>query len=285
MPVVTNRDYQINYEITRPGKGPTLLLVAGLGEQIGSVEFPDEQCEIFAAEGFQVVRMDNRASGLSKAASGTDEASPPFTLLDMADDVAAVIQDLKVGPVHLLGASLGGFVVRWATLRRPDLVRTLTVVMSGSGAGPGESGPQLDPAVGAALMQMTEEMPPSEAVEHGVGLWRFLWGDGYPFEEPWVRERVRHGVERAYRPKGVLKVLGAIMSAPSLWSEQTKIVKPTLFVHGENDPCFRFDHAVEAAKQMRGADIWIDPKMGHIMHREQWPELARRVHRLAERAD
>ncbi len=41
------------------------------------------------------------------------------------------------------------------------------------------------------------------------------------------------------------------MSAPSLWSEQTKIVTPTLFVHGENDPCFRFDHAVEAAKQIR----------------------------------
>jgi pimeloyl-ACP methyl ester carboxylesterase len=180
---------------------------------------------------------------------------------------------------------MGGFIARWAALRRPELVRTLTVVMSGSGAGAGESGPQLDPAVGAALMEMAEERPQAAAVEYGVGLWRFLWGNGYPFEEQWVRERVRYGVERAYRPKGVLKVLGAIMSAPGLWSEQAKITKPTLFVHGEKDPCFRFDHAVEAAKQIRGADLWIDPKMGHVMHREQWRELARRVREVADRSD
>ena len=59
VPSVVNRGYGINYEITCPSSGPTLLLVAGLGEQIDSVEFPRDQCDLFADYGFQVVRMDN----------------------------------------------------------------------------------------------------------------------------------------------------------------------------------------------------------------------------------
>jgi pimeloyl-ACP methyl ester carboxylesterase len=282
VPIAKSADYLINYEITCPGTGPTLVLVAGLGEQIGSVEFSEEQCRAFAAEGFQVVRMDNRGSGLSRPVTGSDEQPPTFTMLDMADDVAAVIRELKVGPVHLLGASMAGFIARWTALRHADLVKTLTVVMSGSGAIPGDAGPQLDPAIGAALMQMTEERPAPAAVEHGVGTWRFLWGDGYPFEEAWVRERVRHAVGRAYRPKGVLQVMGGMMKTPSLWAEQAKIRQPTLFVHGALDPCFSLEHGVEASRQVPGARIWVDPKMGHIMHREQWDELARRVRSLAD---
>jgi pimeloyl-ACP methyl ester carboxylesterase len=284
MPVVRSADYLINYEITCSRTGPTLLLVAGLGEQIGTVEFPEEQCQHFAALGYQVIRMDNRGTGLSRPIGGTDESSSAFTLLDMADDVAAVIRDLNVGPVHLLGASMAGFIARWTAIRHAELVRTLTVVMSGSGAGPGDNGPQLDPALRASSMDMVKVRPPAEAVEFGVGIWRFLWGNGYPFEEDWVRERVRYGVNRAYRPHGVEKALHAIMSTPGLWAEQTKIKQPTLFVHGALDPCFSLDHGVESAKQIRRARIWVDSKMGHIMHREQWDELAQRVRQLADEA-
>jgi pimeloyl-ACP methyl ester carboxylesterase len=84
VPDVERKDYRIHYEVTRSGDGPTLLLVAGLGEQIGSVEFPKEQCEAFAAQSFQVVRMDNRGAG-------PDDDGPSITrvvtgrLLEMAE--------------------------------------------------------------------------------------------------------------------------------------------------------------------------------------------------------
>ena len=45
-----------------------------------------EWCELFAAEGFQVVRMDNRDVGLSSKLDGVE-----YTLADMADDVVAVL--------------------------------------------------------------------------------------------------------------------------------------------------------------------------------------------------
>ncbi|WP_295124538.1 alpha/beta fold hydrolase [uncultured Leifsonia sp.] len=47
---------------------------------------------------------------------------------DFADDVAAVLDELGTGAVHLVGWSMGGGVVMRLLLDRPDLVRSLTLV-------------------------------------------------------------------------------------------------------------------------------------------------------------
>lgn len=47
---------------------------------------------------------------------------------DFSDDVAAVVGALALGPVHLVGWSMGGGVAMQLLLDRPDLVRTLTLV-------------------------------------------------------------------------------------------------------------------------------------------------------------
>ena len=54
MPDVHNGDWKIHYEVTIDNDGPTLVLIAGLGEQIGGVEYPLEQCELFGKAGFRV---------------------------------------------------------------------------------------------------------------------------------------------------------------------------------------------------------------------------------------
>ena len=65
MPFTSNKNCKIHYEVTVDSDGPTLVLIAGLGEQIGAVEYPEEQCAIFARAGVRVVRIDNRENGLS----------------------------------------------------------------------------------------------------------------------------------------------------------------------------------------------------------------------------
>ena len=279
MPDVQRDDFTIHYEVTRPGDGPTLLLVAGLGEQIGSVEYPEAQCDAFAAQGFCVVRMDNRDCGLSVP----DGEPGAYTLHHMADDAVAVLDDLGVARAHLLGASLGGFIVRWIALRQPARVASLTVVMSGSAAAPGEDGPQVDATVAHRLLEMAERRDRSEAIELQVDEWRWLWGRVYPFDEAWVRARVEHAYERAYRPEGIGRLLQAAVATPGLWDAQSDIRHPTLVVHGGEDPCFPPDHARATAERIPGAQLWLDPGMGHIMHREQWVELAERVRALADR--
>ena len=279
MPEVTSGNYKIHYEVTVDNDSPVLVLVAGLGEQIGAVEYPEEQCELFGKAGFKVVRIDNRDCGLSVPAGG--EPDSEYSLLDMADDVAAVIKDLGNEPVHVLGASLGGFIARWLTVRHPELVSSLTVVMSGSGAGPTDDGPQIDPAVREKNASVISRLPREEAIRNGIEYWKWLWGNGYPFPEDFVKARLACSFDRAYRPEGLLRQLTAAASTAGLWNAQAQISVPTLVVHGGEDPYFPVEHGEAVASRINNAQLWIDPLMGHIMHQEQWHELAQKVAMLA----
>jgi pimeloyl-ACP methyl ester carboxylesterase len=294
MPVIQHDGFNIHYETVGPENGRPLALVAGSGEQIGSVEFPDEQCAAFAARGFHVIRMDNRDAGLSTPARelpdidihaclarGAALESVPYTRMDMADDIVAVLDDLGVGRAHLIGASMGGFLVRWAAVRHPQRVSSLTVVMSGAGAGPDEAGPQWESSVLERLLVLAERQARETAIERNVDLWRWIWGHGYPFEQDFVRERVTYAHDRAYRPEGFARQALSSVHSPGLWAAQTGITCPTLVLHGECDPCFSIDHGRAIQARIKGAALWCDPGMGHIMHREQWQELADRVHALA----
>ncbi len=68
---------------------------------------------------------------------------------------------------------------------------------------------------------------------------------------------------------------------PGLWEAQRSIACPTLVIHGAQDPIFDLAHARAVSEQISGAHLWVDPRMGHVMHREQWPEMAERTARLA----
>lgn len=250
-----------------------------MGEQIGSVEYPVEQCELFGEQGLRVVRIDNRDTGLS---GPDDNDDTPYTLHDMADDIAAVIRGLGEGPVNVLGASMGGLIARWLTIRHPDLVSTLTVVMSGCGASPTDNGPQVDPSVRERAGDIIRRLPRDAPIQKHVEFWRWLYGDQYQFPEEFVRERVSYAYDRAYRPDGLTKQLKASMTTPGLWDEQRQIQVPTLVLHGGEDPYFSTAHGEAIANQIAGAELWIDPKMGHIMHQEHWNELASRVWKLAD---
>ncbi len=48
-------------------------------------------------------------------------------------------------------------------------------------------------------------------------------------------------------------------------------------MHGDRDPCFSARHGRAIADCVPDAELWLDPQMGHIMHREQWKEMAKRV--------
>jgi pimeloyl-ACP methyl ester carboxylesterase len=299
MPDIKRPGFNIHYEVTGHGQGVPLVLVSGLGEQIGSVEYPDEQCALFVERGFRVVRIDNRDVGLSAPSDfteGVDIAGAasafekgvameagPYSRQDMADDVIAVLDDLGIEQTNLVGASMGGYIVREIAVGYPDRVSSLTVVMSGSGALPGDDGPQLAAGLIAGFGPMSRPRERQDAIDYIVKQWRWMWGDSYEWEADWVRERVTAAHDRADRPEGIGRQLFGGVLTPGLWEAQTTISCPTLVIHGGQDPVFAEDHARAVAERIPGAELWLDPKMGHVMHREQWTEMADRVSALAER--
>ena len=72
-----------------------------------------------------------------------EPAPVPYSFLDMADDILRVVDAIGDRDVHVVGASMGSWIARWAALRHPLRVRSLTVVMGPSGAIPGDDGPQM----------------------------------------------------------------------------------------------------------------------------------------------
>jgi pimeloyl-ACP methyl ester carboxylesterase len=78
-----------------------------------------------------VIIFDNRDSGRSSQAEGD------YTIADLADDVAGLMDALDLRRAHLLGLSMGGMISQQVALRHPDRLDRL--VLTGCGAAPARS--------------------------------------------------------------------------------------------------------------------------------------------------
>jgi pimeloyl-ACP methyl ester carboxylesterase len=113
MEVVRANGIDIAYE--RVGGGPPLVLVHGAASDSRMWQ---PQFAALADE-FTVVAWDEPGAGRSS------DVPADFALPDWADCLAALIDALKLGPVHVAGLSWGGTVALELYSRRPDLVATL----------------------------------------------------------------------------------------------------------------------------------------------------------------
>lgn len=113
--------------VEREGHGPPLLFLHG-GLQFFSSNFAAER-DVFATSR-TVVGIDQRGHGHSP-----DDARP-FSYQAMADDTAAVLRQLELGPVDVVGESDGGDVGLLLAHDHPELVRRLVVTGANLRAGP-----------------------------------------------------------------------------------------------------------------------------------------------------
>jgi pimeloyl-ACP methyl ester carboxylesterase len=121
MAKATANGIQIEYETFGDAGSPTLLLIAGLGDQL--IIWDDPLCRQLAQRGHHVIRFDNRDVGLSskleeagasdimktiEALMRGETINPPYTIDDMADDAVGLLDALDMGKAHICGISMGG---------------------------------------------------------------------------------------------------------------------------------------------------------------------------------
>jgi pimeloyl-ACP methyl ester carboxylesterase len=275
MPRVSSNAIEIEYEEYGAGHAPLVILICGLGEQMGGVEFPKEFCVTLADSSLRVVRFDNRDVGLSTHLDGTTRGS--YDYRDMADDVAGLISGLGASRAHVVGASMGGFIGRWLALRHPGLVQSLTIIMSGCGAAfDSPEAKQFSPIAPRAMQNMLAKTrvadSESTAVESYVEAWRSYNGSGFDFNREWVRACGLACYSRAYDPEGVGRQLAASRT-PNLLEAQSEINCGVQIIHGDEDPIFGADHARETARRIPGAQLEVIQGMGHEMPFEAWPRI------------
>jgi 3-oxoadipate enol-lactonase len=113
MPVVQANGIDINYEVQ--GEGEPMVLIPYLAA--------DQACYAFQvadyAKQFTCYSVDLRGAGLSSKPEGE------YTTELLADDVAAFMQAVGIGPAHIFGLSLGASVGTWLAAKHPELVKSL----------------------------------------------------------------------------------------------------------------------------------------------------------------
>ena len=102
---------RLYYDLAGPDGAPVVCITHSLASDGGSWA---EQVPPLLAAGFRVLRLDMRGHG------GSDPVAGDYTMRQLADDVAAVLEALAIRRVHYIGLSIGGMIGQSFALAHPQ---------------------------------------------------------------------------------------------------------------------------------------------------------------------
>ena len=286
MPQVQANGITFEYMRSGPADGEPLLLIHGVGAQL--IQWPPEWIAAFEREGFSVIRFDPRDIGLSthldhlgfpdlmgaiEAHARGEKADIPYTVIDLADDVAGLLDALGIESAHVLGVSLGGIVSQSLVADHPHKVRSLTIVMSHS------SNPDAPPPTPDVL---TKPIPDPREDEEGfvagsLEMYRAIGSPRFPIPDDRLRQFALEPMRRAFDPAGFVRQLAAGRTAPDRRAELRKLTIPAIVVHGVQDPLIPIAGGQDIADNIPGAYMVRIDGLGH----DAPPQLADTLASLA----
>jgi pimeloyl-ACP methyl ester carboxylesterase len=282
------REISLAYEELGDAGAEPLVLVAGLGQQLHS--WPAAFCEQLAARGYRVVRFDNRDAGRSThmrfrppgpAAMIARRWHPrQYDLTDLATDTSGLLDALGYDDAHLVGMSMGGMIAQTVAALSPRRVRTLTSIMSMTGAR-GVGRPAL-----STWRRMAGRTPTTRqaAIEGAVRMSGHIGSHGYPFDEAWVRELAGLEWDRDPSRAGVSRQLAAILRSGDRTAQLRAVTAPTLVIHGDRDRMVHPTGGAATARAITGARLETIRGMGHDLPMGAWPVLLDLIDGHARRA-
>ena len=256
------------YESIAPkdtNKGAVLLI---MGIANDALAWPDFFIQSLVDSGYQVIRFDNRGTGMSDWMGDWDSDSP-YTLRDMANDGIAVMDKLGIQKAHIIGVSLGGMVAQELTINHPERVLSLTSMMStGYIEDPELPGIPADIIKEFVILGIKYTLSSSEenTIKTGIASRLLLMGDTK--DDPNVKsiaEYVLYNIHkrRGYNTDASKQQMTAVSTSGSHYNMLKKIELPVLIIHGTSDPMIPIEHGRKCAELIPNAHtLWVEG-MGH----------------------
>ena len=281
MPQARANGIQLEYDTFGRASDAPLLLIMGLGAQM--VLWDEEFCELLAQHGHYVVRFDNRDVGLSTKfdhkgvpnvvalmQAGADRSTVPYTLDDMADDAAGLLDALRIERAHIVGASMGGMIAQTVAYRHAPKTRSLVSIMSSTG------NPALPPAKPEAMAVLLTPRPLDREgnVDAAVKASIVIGSPAYPQDVARLRARSAMMFDRSFTPLGTARQMAAIFAHGNRATRLAAVTAPTLVIHGLADPLVPVEGGRDTAKSIPGAQLLEIEGMGHDLPPGLWTRIA-----------
>ena len=205
---------------------------------------------------YRCISYDHRGQGRS---DDGDAKSVPIE--QVYEDAVALIESLGVGPVHFVGLSMGGFVAMRAAARRPDLLRSLTLLDT------------------ACTAETTINLPKY----WGLNFTAQIFGIGSVigpvmqslFGQTVLTDPARAADVAAWRTtllgnrRTVVRAMRGVMSRKSVVDEMAQIIVPTLIMVGEEDRATPPAKSEQLHSLIRDSTLVRIPFAGHSAPVEQ----------------
>lgn len=237
----------------RGGAGEPLLLIQGMsgthtswGDAFLGGLHPD----------FDTVAYDHRGIGLSPP------TSDPFTIAELADDAAALLDKLGWEDAHVLGISMGGMVAQELALRHASRIRTLTLGCTYCG-GPGSllSPPETMQKLGAGMTSGDRELAIRTGYECNVSA-------------AFQQDPAHYEAFRAMALSTPAKIATIMLQMQAISGHDTQsrlgeITAPTLVLHGTEDLMLPSPNGELIASKIGGSTLELWDGVGHMFWWEQ----------------
>ncbi len=198
-----------------------------------------------------MLALEPQLTGYAVDLPGFGMSPPPrdgdYTPSSHARAVAEFILAKELGPVDLFGNSLGGAVALQLAARKPELVRSLTLI---------------SPALPSLYATKGNVHLPAMAIP-GVG-GCFLWRSGFTYNTDAFLRTLR----------GLFKTNTGLTGANRPWKLAERVTAPTLGIYGREDVLVSAKTAHRLTKKFPNSHVVVLPNTGHMAHSEH-PEFVK----------
>ena len=290
---LTANGLKLAYEEFGNQAHPPIILVMGLGSQL--VHWPLEFCKNLAAQGYRVIRFDNRDIGLSEKIDTQEEpsipsimlrkalrlpVSVPYDLHDMALDSIGVLDALEIDAAHWVGVSMGGMISQIVAAQHPARCLSLTSIMSTTG---NPKLPQASLKIRAQLLKRPPANSDQAYLDHMMTTRKMIASPGFPISDDELKQRIEMSYKRSFYPRGYRNQVAAIMATGDRRKLLKKIITPTLVIHGHDDPLVPVEGGIDTARHIKHANLHLIKGMGHDLPPGLCELLVEQVHAHIER--